>query len=110
MSNRVYRIEVEVAPMKGTQLPTDWLGAFVNVYIGSENIVRAIESVEKQLLEDCYRPIKTSAAFELDLDETDYDTDEEGYPGNKDLIHLGRTGEIWYGPFHVYETENELIQ
>ena len=110
MNMKVYRVEVEVAPMAGTQLPPDWIGAFVNVYIGAENILEAISNVESQLLEDLYRPVNTSAAFELDLDETNYDTDEEGYPGNRDLIHLQNTGEIWYGPFHTFETETELLQ
>jgi len=110
MNKKVYRVEVQVAPMEGTQLPTDWLGAFVNVFIGSENILNAIKAVESQLLKDCYRLVNTRSAFELDLDETDYDTDEEGVPDNKGLIHIQNTGGIWYGPFYTYDTETELIQ
>ncbi len=93
--------------MQGTQLPAEYGGAFVSVYVGAEDIRTAIDSVEKQLLEDRYTPTWTSAAFALDLEETDYDTDEKGYPGNDDLAQLKETGEIWYGPFHCYPPEDE---
>lgn len=104
---KVYRIEVEVEPMAGTQLPSDCAGAFVNVYLGSQNIIKAIKSVEAELLQDCYNPVNTFGAFELDLEGTDYDTDEKGYPGNEDLENLKTNGNIWYGPFHCYPPEDE---
>ncbi len=85
MTKHVFRIEVEVGPMEGTQLPSDCAGAFVNVYLGADEIRAAIDTVEKQLLADRYRPVSVYAAFVLDLEGTDYDTDEEGYPGNDGL-------------------------
>jgi hypothetical protein len=42
----VYRIQVEVAPMEGTTLPEDWAGAYVNVYIATDNFVKAIKEVK----------------------------------------------------------------
>ena len=73
MNKRIYRVEVEVEPMEGTQLPSDCVGAFVDVYLGSSNIIDAIRIVESELLQDCFKPVKTYAAFELNLDETDFD-------------------------------------
>ena len=52
----VYRVSVEVLPMEGTTLPSDWTGAFVNVYIGAPNIIEAIKTTETSLLSDCYKP------------------------------------------------------
>ncbi len=102
MKKDVYRVEVEVAPMEGTQLPADTIGAFVNVYAGADSIREAIDVVEEALHSDCYKPIETYAAYQLDLEDIDYDTDEEGYPGNDDLIRLKETGDVWYGPFNLW--------
>jgi len=110
MNRRLYRIEVEVEPMQGTTLPPDCAGAYVNVYLAAVNIIEAIKSVESELLSDLYMPINTYGAFELDLEETDYDTDEEGCPGNKDLLNLKLNGGIWYGPFHLYPPEDNQLQ
>ncbi|GAA6170308.1 hypothetical protein [Sessilibacter corallicola] len=96
--------------MKGTQLPSDCAGAFVNVFLCSPNMVEAIKLVEAELLQDCYKPVNTYAAFELNLNDTDYDTDEEGYPDNEDLMNLHRNGGIWYGPFHCYPPEKHQVQ
>ena len=110
MNKNLYRVEVEVEPMEGTQLPSDCAGAFVNGYLSSPNIIEAIKSVEAELLQDCYKPVNTYAAFELDLEDRDYDTDEEGYPGNQDLRILQQNGGIWYGPFNCYPPESSQIQ
>jgi len=69
MKTYIYRVEVEVIPMAGTQLPDDVAGAFVNCYVGANNICEAVELVEQKLLDDCYKPFNTFAAFCLDLDE-----------------------------------------
>ncbi|BCE03215.1 hypothetical protein [Marinicellulosiphila megalodicopiae] len=105
----IFRVEVEVIPMSGTQLPDDAAGAFVNCYIGADNIREAIDLVEAQLLEDCYKPFQTYAAFSLDLDEVDYDTLEDGLPDNEDLLKLQSTGAIWYGPFNTYLPEMDDV-
>lgn len=96
--------------MEGTQLPSDCAGAFVNVYLSSPNIIEAIKSVEAELLQDCYKPVNTYAVFELDLEDTDYDTDEEGYPGSEDLMNLHKNGGIWYGSFNCYPPEEHQLQ
>lgn len=110
MNNRLYRIEVEVEPMEGTQLPSDCAGAFVNVYLSSPNIIAAITSAEAELLQDCYKPVVTYAAFELDLEEMDCGSEEDGYPNNEDLINLKTNGGIWYGPFNCYPPEGSQLQ
>ena len=109
MKKDVYRIEVEVGPMEGTQLPEECESAFVNVYVGANDIREAIDLVEEQLLSDCYKPIETSAAFQLDLDETEFDTDEEGYPDNEDLLNIQKTGGVWYGPFNWWPREKDNV-
>ncbi len=96
--------------MEGSQLPLDCAGAFVNVYLSSVNIIEAIKSAEAELLGDCYNPFNTHAAYELDLGELDYDTEEEGYPDNQDLMNLQANGGIWYGPFHCYPPEETQVQ
>lgn len=110
MRKSLYRVEVEVVPMEGAQLPPDCAGAFVNVFLSAPNIVEAIQSVEAELIQDCYKPVNTYAAFELDLEGTDYDSDEEGYPGNEELMNLQINGGIWYGPFNCYPPEDAQIQ
>ncbi len=107
---KIYRVEVEVAPMEGTTLPDDWSGAFVNVFIASNNIVDAIKEVESLLYSDQYKPTNTYAAFELDLEDTDFDTGEEGYPNNQELLNLKINGGYWYGPFHGFPPENNALQ
>ncbi len=72
MKKYVFRIGVEVEPMEGTQLP-----------------------------DDCYRPVHTYEAYALDLDETGFDTDKEGYTGNQDIQAIKKEGGIGYGPLHI---------
>ena len=108
--NYVYRVEVEVAPMEGTQLPDDCAGAIVNVYIGATTIREAIDRVETELLDDCYKPIFTLAAFVLDLEEDVPETEEEGYPNKEDLVKIMNERDIWYGPFYTYPPEQKDIQ
>jgi len=105
MKTYIYRVEVEVIPMEGSQLPEDAAGAFVNCYVGADNICEAVQLIEQKLLEDCYKPFNSFAAFSLNLHEVNYDTDEEGCPNNTDLIKLQNTGDIWYGPFNTYFPE-----
>lgn len=87
--------------MEGTQLPEGCEGAIVNVYVGAVDIRAAMERAELSLLADFYRPVKIMAAFELDLEGTDFDT-EEGYPGNADLQDIKNNSEVWYGPFYTF--------
>ncbi|MCU7838548.1 MAG: hypothetical protein KZQ94_04095 [Candidatus Thiodiazotropha sp. (ex Troendleina suluensis)] len=109
MFKYIFRVEVEVEPMEGTTLPTDTAGAFVNVYVGANHIRDAIEKVETQLLKDCYKPVYTYAAYEMDLDNNDYDTNEEGYPNNKDLIKIQESRTMWYSPFNCFPPEEKEI-
>lgn len=106
--NSVYRVEFEVEKMEGTQLPEHCEGAFVNVYIGTDNIKKAIDMTEKSLLKDCYKPFRIIAAFELDLEETDCETVEKGCPSNADLQNIRINSDIWYGPFHCYPYEEDI--
>lgn len=96
--------------MEGSSLPDDWGGAFVNVYISAPNIIEAVRETESLLYSDLYKPINTHAAYELDLEETDFDTDEEGYPGNQDLENIKINGGFWYGPFHGFPLEESELQ
>lgn len=103
--SRVFRVNVEVGHMEGTQLPPGSQGAFVNVYVGAVTIREALDKVETRLLWDRYRPIDIYAAYELDLEDTGIDRAEEGYPNREDLKTLKETGDIWYGPFHLFPAE-----
>ena len=107
MNKELYRVDVEVGPMEGTQLPEDFMGAFVSVYLPAANIKEAIDLTEEYLLTDKYSPIETTAAYQLDLDEIDYNTDEEGYPGDKELKDLLVHGGYWYGPFNGWFSMEE---
>ena len=100
--SRVFRIQVEVGHMSGCQLPEDAAGAFVNVYVGALTIRDALDLAERYLIEDRYRPIDISVAYELDLEGVDYDTDETGYPGHADLEEIRLHGGRWYGPFNTF--------
>ncbi|MES9818587.1 MAG: hypothetical protein ABW155_18265 [Candidatus Thiodiazotropha sp.] len=69
MIKKPYRIQVEVKPMEGTQLPSDVAGAYVNVYLGAKDICEAIKLTEAELRNDCYKPVNTYAAFEVDMED-----------------------------------------
>ena len=113
MKKHVYRVEVEVTHMEGTQLPEDCGGGFVNVYICANSIVDAIQSVEEALISDCYKPIETSAAFALDLEELDGGGEniyeEDGEPSLSDLNNLKINGGLWYSAFHLYPPEGNDV-
>lgn len=98
--NRVFRVEVEVGHMTGCQLPKEAAGAFVSVYVSALVLRDAIDLAERCLIEDHYRPIDISAAYELDLDEVEY-------PGNADLEELRIHGGCWYGPFNTFPHEDK---
>ena len=106
----VFRVEVEVGPMMGSELPADWAGAFVSVYVGADHIGDAIEQAEASLLADMYRPLHISSAYDLEIDDMDYDTDEEGYPGNEALESIRANGDVFYGPFNGYGPEAHQSQ
>jgi hypothetical protein len=104
--SRVFRIEVEVGHMSGCQLPEGTAGAFVNVYVSAPTLRDAMDLAERYLIEDRYRPIDISAAYELDLEGIDYDTTEMGYPGNADLKEIQLHGGRWYGPFNAFRFDD----
>lgn len=92
--------------MNGCQLPASVAGAFVNVYVSAPALRDALNLAERYLIEDHYRPIDIYAAYELDLEGVDYDTDEAGYPGNANLEELRLQGGRWYGPFNTFPYED----
>lgn len=102
MKKYVFRVEVEVTTMEGSTLPDDWQGAFVNVLIGEDSIIDAIQRVEEALVRDKYRPLMTCAAFMLELEDYANEDIEEGYPDLQELEHLRRNGGVWYGPFYGF--------
>jgi len=95
--------------MPGTQLPEGLGGAFVNVYISASTISQAIKEAESQLLSDCYKPVFTSAAYVLDLEASDSETDED-YPSNEVLDSLVEKGGYWYSPFYGFPPEGTEAQ
>lgn len=106
MNKNVYRVDVEVGPMEGTQLPEEAEGAFVSVYIGADSIRQAIDAVEQRLLLDRYQPIETTAAFQLDPDEDGSDIGDDE-PDSDDLRSLQRSGGTWYGSFNWWYPERK---
>lgn len=106
----VFRVDVEVGPMTGSELPAEWAGAFVSVYIGADHIGVAVREVEASLMKDLYKTLHISSAYDLIIDDMDYDTDEEGYPGNEELKNIRDTGGIFYGPFNGYIPEAHQLQ
>ncbi len=103
----VYRVSVEVLPMKGTTLPSDWTGAFVNVYIGAPNIIEAIKETEALLLSDSYKPDNTYSAYEIDierLDEFENSDDDDGI-SIENIKSLKTNGGVMYGTFHGFEAD-----
>ena len=102
MKKYVYRITVNVTHMKGSSLPGDCAGAFVNVYQPADTIREAIDLAEKSLLADLYKPVETTAAYQLDDDEYESEYQEEGDPTGEDITGLLDSGESWYSAFHTY--------
>ncbi|WP_020407209.1 hypothetical protein [Hahella ganghwensis] len=84
----VYRVDVEITHMEGTQLPSDCGGAFVSVYLRERDIKSAIESTERHLISNLYKPVDVSAAYKIEEDEFSELQPEEGYPEEKDLNNL----------------------
>ena len=110
MKKAVYRVQVEVAPMEGTSLPSDWSGAFVNVYVGANDIVEAIKYTEEQLLVDLYKPCNTYAAYEIDLEnlEDDDQGDEEDKLSPDNIRNLINGGILYSGFMGFPPEENKI--
>ena len=98
-----------VCPEWHAQLPSSCAGAFVNVYVGAITLREALNKSEAHLFEDKYKPIDISCAYELDLDIADYDTDEKGYPNNKDLEVVRDEEGYWYGPFNTFPYDDDNV-
>ncbi len=103
----IYRIDIEVTHMEGTQLPNDCGGGFVSVYLREGSIKSAIDSAESELLSDLYQPVEVNAAYKIEEDEFSELEPEEGYPEESDLENMLINGGVWYGPFHLYPVEEE---
>ena len=108
MKTSVYRIQVEVSPMKGSSLPSDWSGAFVNVYVAANNIIEAISSAEDQLLTDLYRPDNTYAAYEVDLENLGSEELNDDHISSDNIKNL-IAGDVLYGAFHGFPPEESSI-
>ena len=100
----IYKVSVEVLPMKGTTLPADWIGAFVNVYIDAPNIIEAIMTTEATLLSDYYKPDNTYSAYKIDIDEFE-NSDENDEISTENIKSLKMDGGIIYGAFHGFEVD-----
>lgn len=109
MNKYLFRVEVEVEPMEGTSLPPDVSGAFVNVFVGENDIRDAINKVEAQLLKDCYKPVYTYAAYEIDLSKNDFTTNDEGYPVIEDLVRIQESKSMWYSSFNCFPPEEKEV-
>jgi hypothetical protein len=105
----IYRVDLEVTHMEGTQLPIDCGGGFVSVYLRDYNIRSAIDNAESELLSDLYKPVEVNAAYKIDEDEFSEIEPEEGYPEESDLKNMLANGGVWYGPFHLFPVEDEKI-
>lgn len=109
MFKYVFRVEVEVEPMEGTSLPPDMAGAYVNVFVGADNICDAVNKVETQLLKDLYKPVYTYAAYQIDVENAEENEIEEGYPEKADLLKMMESRTMWYSPFHCFPPEEKEI-
>ena len=96
--------------MIGSKFPEEWAGAFVSVYVGADHINEAIKQAEVSLLGDQYKPLHISSAYDLEIDDMDYDTDEEGYPGNEELESIRTNGDVFYSPFNGYGPDAHQLQ
>ena len=103
----VYRIQVEVLPMEDTSLPSDWAGAFVNVYVGAKNIVDAIKTAEQQLHTDLYKPDNTYSAYEIDMDSLHDNLDDDDGISIDNMKNLNLQGGVLYGAFHGFPPEQD---
>ena len=103
----VYKVSVEVLPMKGTTLPPDWIGAFVNVYIDAPNIIEAIMTTEATLLSDYYKPDNTYSAYKIDIDGLDEfkGSDDNDEISTENIKSLKMDGGIVYGAFHGFKVD-----
>ena len=97
--------------MEGTHLPSDWAGAFVNVYVSANNIIEAIKLAEDQLLLDYYKPDNTYSASEIDIDSLHEDdcNDEDDGISVENIKNLNLSGGILYGAFHGFPPEQDSI-
>ncbi len=107
--NYIFRVDIEVTHMEGSQLPSDSGGAFVSVYLRAGGIKSAIDDAENSLLSDLYKPIEINAAYKIEEDEFAELEPEDGYPEESDFHNLLKNGGVWYGPFHLYPVEAEQV-
>jgi hypothetical protein len=98
--------------MEGTSLPSDWAGAFVNVYVGANNIIEAIKTAEMQLLADLYKPDNTYSAYEIDMDrleENNFNDNDDDGVSVENIRGLNEGGGLLYGAFHGFPPEQDEI-
>ena len=93
--------------MKGTTLPLDWIGAFVNVYIDAPNIIEAIMTTEATLLSDHYKPDNTYSSYKIDIEGLDEfeNSDDNDEISTETIKSLKIDGGIRYGPFHEFKAD-----
>jgi hypothetical protein len=110
MKKYIFRVNVEVTHMEGSLLPEYCAGAFVNVYLAADNIREAVDMAEKELLDDLYKPVETTSAYQIDKEDYDKEYEEEGDPKSNDLENIHKNGGVWYAAFHTYPPDEMEIQ
>lgn len=95
---KAYLVRVEVKGDKGSAMPTDAKGAFVNCVVPGKDRDDAIHKLEKALAEDKYLLVKIDKID--DFDKLEFDPRDEHYlQMAKDAV---RSGSVYYGEFNIW--------
>tara|TARA_B100001989_G_scaffold252549_1_gene235016 strand:+ start:958 stop:1287 length:330 start_codon:yes stop_codon:yes gene_type:complete len=106
---KLYCVLIEVIASENSQLPQGCAGAFVSIYLCANDIIEAIMSAENALQQDCYKPINTSSAYQVEIDELETNRDNIDIPQQENIENLMKNGGVWYGTFHTFPPEKKSL-
>ena len=100
MQQPIFQLLAELNNSQDGALPSDLAGAYVYVYLSTQDIKTAITTAEQNITNDGYDLEHITMACLLELSEFEV---EDGHPGIAELRALPRSEDMLYSVFYGYE-------
>lgn len=114
MKNQLWRCPLKVSRGSYEQMPPDWLGAFVNFYVGAatyeEALTKAVHVVRHQGM--VFVDLVDGKVTQLDPDlwwdgyvMANYPEYSDYFPTQAEVLGVVRDGLVFHGPFAGWDRE-----